>query len=86
MVVALLGGTGEDFDLAVVEAETSVDRRNLRLDRSLIRQEQPRRAALFDHRQLEIADHDIGQRLGGEDHGRVLLAQRLQPFSIAAKP
>ena len=48
VVVALRRRAREDLDLAVVQAEAPVDRRDLRLDRALVRQEQPRRAALDD--------------------------------------
>ena len=37
VVVALRRGPGEDLDLAVVEAEAAIDRRDLRLDRALVR-------------------------------------------------
>src|SRR4249920_1705338 len=48
VVVTLRGGAGEDFDLPIVQAEAAIDRRNLRFDRALIRQEQPGRTALDD--------------------------------------
>ena len=48
VIIALWRCTGEDLDLAVVEAKTSIDRRDLWLDGSLIRQEQARWAALDD--------------------------------------
>ena len=50
VIVALRGGAGEDFDLPIVQAEAAVDRGDLRLDRALVRQEQPGRAALDDGR------------------------------------
>ena len=83
VIVALRRGPGEDLDLAVVEAEAAIDRGDLRLDRALVRQEQPRRAALDDGGRDRRAI-DVGQRLGGEDDGGVLLAQRLQPFAELA--
>src|SRR6202035_1833865 len=79
VIVALRRGAGEDLDLAVVQAETPIDRRDLRLDRPLVRQEQPRRAALDDSGGDRGAV-DVRKRLGGEDDGGILLAQRLQPF------
>ena len=80
VVVALGCGAREDLDLAIVEAEAAIDRGDLRLDRALVRQEDARRAAL-DDRGRDVAAVDIGERLGGEDHGRILLAERLQPLA-----
>src|SRR5665213_351250 len=48
VVVPLRRRAGEDLDLAVVQAEATVDRRDLRLDCALVRQEQPGRTALND--------------------------------------
>jgi hypothetical protein len=45
-----------------------------------VRKEEPRRAAL-DDRGRDRAGLDIGQRLGGEHDGGVLLAQRLEPLA-----
>ena len=59
----------EDLDLPVVEAEAAIDRSDLRLERALVRQKDPRRAALDDRRR-DGAAVDIGERLGGEDDGR----------------
>ena len=73
----------EDLDLPIVEAEAAIDRGDLRLERPLVRQEQPRRAAL-DDRGRDGAAVDVGERLRGEDDGGVLLAQRLQPFAELA--
>ena len=83
VIVALGRRAREDLDLPVVEAEAPIDRGDLRLDRALVRQEQPRRAALDDGGRDRGAV-DIGERLGGEDDGGVLLAQRLQPFAQLA--
>src|SRR5712675_728006 len=46
VIVPLRRRAGEDLDLPVVETEAAIDRRDLRLDGSLVRQEQPRRTAL----------------------------------------
>ena len=83
VVVALRGRAAEDLDLAIVQSEPAVDRRDLRFERALIRQKQPRRAA-FDDRRRDGAAVDIRQRLGGEDDARVLLPQRLQPLAQLA--
>ena len=66
VVVALRRRPGDDLDLAVVEAETAIDRGDLRLDRALVRQEEPGRAALDDRRR-DRAAVDVGERLRGED-------------------
>ena len=83
VVVALGRRSAQDLDLPVVETEAPVDRGDLRLERALVGQEQPRRAALDDGRR-DGAAVDVGERLGGEDDGGVLLAQRLQPFAQLA--
>ena len=83
VIVALRRGAAEDLDLPVVEAEAAIDRRDLRFERALVGQEEPRRAALDDRRR-DRAAVDVGERLGGEDDAGVLLAQRLQPFAQLA--
>ena len=83
VIVALGRRPAQKLDLAVVEAEAAVDRRDLRLDRPLVRQQQPRRTA-FDDRRRDRGAVDVRKRLGGEDDGRVLLAKRLQPFAELA--
>ena len=80
VIVALRRRPAQDLDLAVVETEAAIDRGDLRLERALIRQEEPRRAAL-DDRGRDRRAIDIGERLGGEDDARILLPQRLQPFA-----
>ena len=80
VIVALGRGAGDDLDLAIVEAEAPVDRGDLRLDRPLVGQEDAGRAALDDGGR-DGAAIDVGERLGGEDDGGVLLAQRLQPLA-----
>ena len=80
IIVALGRGPAEDLDLAVVQAEASIDRGDLGLDRAFVRQQQARLAA-FDDGRRDGAAVDVGKRLRGEDDGRVLLAQRLQPFA-----
>ena len=83
VIVALRRRAAEDLDLPVVQPEAAVDRRDLRFERALIRQKQPRRAA-FDDRGRDCAAVDVGQRLRREDDARVLLPQRLQPFAQLA--
>ena len=80
VVVALGRGARDDLDLPVVQAEPPIDRGDLRLDRALVGKEDACRAAL-DDRWRDRAAIDVGERLGGEDDGGVLLAQRLQPFA-----
>ena len=72
----------EDLDLARVEAEALVDAACLRLQRAVVGQEDAGRAAL-DQRRRDGRALDVGQRLGGEHHGDVLLAQRLEPLADA---
>ena len=50
VIVALRRRAAEDLDLPVVQAEAAIDRGDLRLERPLIRQEEPGRAALDDRR------------------------------------
>ena len=50
VIVALRRSPAQKLDLPIIEAEAAVDRRDLRLDRALVRQEQPRRTALDDGR------------------------------------
>ena len=83
VIVALRRGPRDDLDLPVVQAEAAIDGGDLRLDRPFVRQEEPGRAALDDGRRNRRCV-DIGERLGGEDDGGVLLAQRLQPFAQLA--
>ena len=82
VVVALGRGVREDLDLARVEAEALVDALRLRLERAVVGQEDARRAAL-DQRRRDGRALDVGQRLGGEHHRDVLLAQRLEPLADA---
>ena len=79
VIIPLRGRPVEDFDLAGIEPEPLVDRRDLRLGGALVGQEDARRAALDDGGR-DRAALDLGERLGGEDDARVLLAQRDQPF------
>ena len=83
VIIALRRRPRDDLDLAVVQAEAAIDRGNLRLQRPFVGQEQPRQAALDDRRR-DGAGFDIGERLGGEDDGSVLLAQGFQPFAQLA--
>ena len=84
VIVALGRGAGEDLDLAVVEAEAPIDRRDLRLDRALVRQQDAGSGQLSMIAGAIARAVDVGERLGGEDDGGVLLAQRLQPFAELA--
>ena len=79
IVIPLRDRLRQDVDLPGVQAEAVVDRGDLRLQRALVRQEDPCRAG-FDDGRGDRAAIDIGERLGREDDARVLLAQRLQPF------
>ena len=83
VVVALGRGTAEDFDLAIIQAEAAIDGGDLRFEGALIGEEEARRTALDDGRRDRRAV-DVGQRLGGEDHRSVLLAQGLEPFAQLA--
>src|ERR1700694_1854682 len=47
VVVALRRRAGEDFDLAVVKSKAPVDRHDLRLDRVILRDQNPRPAPLY---------------------------------------
>src|SRR3546814_19766210 len=73
---------GDDFDLPPVEAETLVDRANLRLGRLRVRQEDADGAAL-DDRGSDAGVLDVRQRLRGEDDAHVSFAQRLEPLADA---
>src|SRR5690606_21476832 len=66
------------LDLAVVETKALIYACDLRFGRSVIWQENPRRAA-FDDRRRNMRALDIGETLGGKDHARIFLAQGLQP-------
>src|SRR3546814_12130822 len=66
VVVALRHRAGEDLDLAVVESEATVDRGDLRLDRALVRTQQPGLAAP-DGGGGDPRAVAVGMRLGGED-------------------
>ena len=84
VVVALRRGDAQDLDLARIETEALVDRARLRLQRAVVGQEDARRTA-FDQRRGDGRALDVGQRLGGEHDGDVLLAQRLQPLADAGR-
>src|SRR5205807_1650284 len=80
VVVALRHGGGDELDLTGIEAEALIGCEHLRLDCPVIGQEYALRAALDDGRRDRTVG-DVGQRLGRECNGDVLLAQRLQPFA-----
>ena len=82
VVVALWRRRAQDLDLARVETETLVDRARLRLERAIVGQKDAGRTA-FDQRRRDRRAFDVGQRLGREHHGDVLLPQRLEPFADA---
>ena len=79
VIVALGRRPAEDLDLPIVQSKAAIDGRDLRLERPLIREKQPGRAALDDRRR-DCRAVDVGERLGGEDDARILLAECLQPF------
>ena len=83
VIIPLGRGPCEDFDLPVIEAEATINGRDLRLDGALVRQQEPRRAALDDGGR-DVAPVNVGQALRGEDDAGVLLAQRFQPFAELA--
>ena len=84
VVVALRRRDAQDLDLTRIETEALVDRARLRLQGAIIGQEDARRAAL-DQRGGDGRALDVGQRLGGEHHRDILLAQRLQPLADAGR-
>ena len=67
----------EDFQFVKFRLEGEVA--HLRLDRPIIGQKDALRAA-FDDGRSDAAPSDVGKRLGGENHGSVLLAQCFQPL------
>src|SRR6516164_641815 len=80
VVVTLWRCPSEDFDLPVIEPETSIDRGDLRFNRTVVRQQNSGRTALDDGRRNRRAI-DVGKRLGSEDDGSVFLAKGLQPLT-----
>ena len=84
VVVAFRRRRAEDLDLARIEPEALVDALGLRLQRPVVGQEDARRAAL-DQGRRDGRALDVGERLGGEHHGHVLLAQGLQPLADAGR-
>src|SRR3546814_113629 len=79
VIIALGGGSTEDFDLTVVQPEPPVDGGDLRFDRAFVGQEDARRAA-FNDGGCNGRGLDVGEALGSEDDAGVLLPQSLQPF------
>ena len=72
VIVPLRHGPRDDLDLAFIEAEAAVDVGDLRLEGTLVRQEDARWTALDDGgRNRGIVD--VGERLRGEEDGGVLL-------------
>src|SRR5262245_39968219 len=84
VIVPLGRGTGKDLDLAVVQAKSSIDRRDLWFDGAVIGEQDPGRAALNDSGCNRRAI-DIGKRLRGKHDRDVLLAKRLEPFPQLAR-
>src|SRR3546814_13299100 len=80
IIVALRGPPAQYLDLAVVDPEAVVDARNLRFGGAFIGQENACRAA-FDDRRRDARAFYVGKALRGEDHARILLAERFQPFA-----
>lgn len=80
IIVALRSRPAQYLDLAVVEAEALVDTGYLRFERALVGQEYPGRAALDDSGR-DRRSLDIGETLRRENHARIFLAKRLQPFA-----
>src|SRR3546814_9179017 len=54
----------------------------MRLDRSVVGEQDPLRAA-FDYGRRDRRARDVGEALGCEKHRDILLAQHLQPFADA---
>src|SRR3546814_8864157 len=79
VIVALGRSARDDLDLAIIESEALIDAGDLRPERALVGEEQPRRAALDDGGRDRWA-LDVGEALRCEDEAGVLLPQRLQPF------
>src|SRR5665213_4269099 len=75
-------GAGNEFDLAVVQAELFIGFASLRLDCPVVRQEDTLRAT-FDDGRSNRGIGDVRERLRGENEGDVLLAQHFQPFADA---
>src|SRR5271154_2709511 len=80
VVVALRRRPGQDLDLPVVQSKAPVDRHDLWLNGAVIGQRDACWAAL-DNCGRDCRAVDIRERLGGENDGGILLAQRLQPLT-----
>src|SRR3546814_19844393 len=80
IIVALRGRPAQYLDLAIVEPEAFVDARNLRFGGAFIGQENACRAA-FDDRRRDARAFFVGKALRGEDHARLFLSERFQPFA-----
>ena len=80
IIIALGSRPAQYLDLALIESEALIHPRDLRLGRPLVREKYAGRAAL-DDRGRDARPFDVGKALGREDHARILLAQRLQPFA-----
>src|SRR3546814_15472166 len=80
IIVALRGPPAQYLDLAVVDPEAFVAARNLRFGGAFIGQENACRAA-FDDRRRDARAFYVGNAMRGEDHARILLSERFQPFA-----
>jgi hypothetical protein len=82
VVVAFGLRGGDNLDLPAVETEALVDAPDLWLGSLRVGQEDAARATLHDGGR-DAGVLDVGERLRGEDHRHVLLAQRLEPLADA---
>src|SRR3546814_7811989 len=80
VIIALGGGSTEDFDLTVVQPEPPVDGGDLRFDRAFVGQEDARRAA-FNDGGCNGRGLDVGEALRSEEHTSEL--QSLMRISYA---
>src|SRR3546814_19428977 len=67
VIVALGRSARDDLDLAIIESEALIDAGDLRLERALVGEEQPRRAALDAGGRYRLTLH-VSARLRCGDH------------------